>query len=132
MSAYTVGKMIWEMGRNLDLIEQYKQDPESVLSRYDLTEEERTAIRNHDALYLYQLGIHPQLLSRGMTRMLGMPQGEWKEAIAGAGPNPGLMTTTSPGPARKGEELVRDYGSDPWQWLPKREESDSKERASTV
>ncbi len=132
MSAYAVGKMIWDMGRNLDLIEQYKQDPESVLSRYDLSEEERTAIRNHDALYLYQLGIHPQLLSRGMTRMLGMPQGEWKEATAGAGQNPGLRTTVSPGPARKGEELLRDYGSDPWQWLSTKKENLSAEQASKV
>jgi hypothetical protein len=121
--------MIWDMGRNLDLIEQYKHDPESVLSRYDLSAEERTAITNHDALYLYNLGIHPQLLSRGMTRMLGMPQSEWKEAIV-AGQNPGLATTTSPGPARKGEELLRNYGSDPWSWLPDREESVSAGQAS--
>lgn len=106
MSAYGVGKLFFEIGRNPQLIQQFQQDPDSVMERYDLTEEEKAALRNKDMRYLYKIGVNPYQLI-GAVRLLGVPMGKFFEDIADAGPHPELATVSFPGPAPGIEEVMR-------------------------
>ena len=45
MSAYHVQKFIWELDRNRSLKETFKANPDSVLSNYPLTDEERRILK---------------------------------------------------------------------------------------
>jgi hypothetical protein len=62
MSLYFVQKLIYELNRDPGLRARHNADIESVLASYDLTEEERGAIREPDIGLLYVMGVNGQLL----------------------------------------------------------------------
>jgi hypothetical protein len=62
MSLYQLSKLMFELNRDGLLADRFKQDPETVLSGYALTEEERGAVLGPDIGLLYVLGVNGQLL----------------------------------------------------------------------
>ncbi len=71
MGHYQVGKFLFEVVRKPELASQFREDPEAVLGRYQLGDEERQAILAGDMDYINALGVHPLLVA--MSRMsLGM------------------------------------------------------------
>jgi hypothetical protein len=75
VSVYQVQKLIWEVDRDRELKRQFREDPESVLGRYDLSDQERQALRDVDAWALRSMNVHP-ILMRQYTRLFHIPHGE--------------------------------------------------------
>ena len=62
MSLYAVQKLIYELNRDARVREQLARDIDGLLGEYELTQEERTAIRDPDIGLLYVMGVNGQLL----------------------------------------------------------------------
>lgn len=62
MSLYAVQKLIYQLNRDPEVRKQFGQDREAVLAQYELTGEEREAIRLADIGLLYVMGVNGQLL----------------------------------------------------------------------
>lgn len=62
MSLYQLQKFLYVLNREADAQAQYKQDVETLLVRYELSEEERQALREGDIGLLYVLGVNGQIL----------------------------------------------------------------------
>jgi len=62
MSLYAVQKLIYLLNRDPLVRDQLANDLEGLLAQYELTEEERTAIRDPDIGLLYVMGVNGQLL----------------------------------------------------------------------
>src|SRR5437867_184443 len=75
MSVYGINKVCYLAQADLNFREQLRRDPETALSTFPLTDQERRAFLEHDMASLYQAGAHSFLLSRlprfqsmGLTR----------------------------------------------------------------
>jgi hypothetical protein len=62
MSLYAVQKLIYQLNRDPQVREQLAQDFDGLLAQYELTEQERSAIRDPDIGLLYVMGVNGQLL----------------------------------------------------------------------
>jgi hypothetical protein len=62
MSLYYVQKLLYQLNRDAELRRRFAADDQSVLAAYELTAEEREAIRQADIGLLYVLGVNGQLL----------------------------------------------------------------------
>lgn len=62
MSLYSVQKFIFHLNRDPALRERHERDLEGLLAEYELTAEERRAIREPDIGLLYVMGVNGQLL----------------------------------------------------------------------
>ena len=62
MSLYGVQKLIFQLNRDPGVRKRYEEDFESLLADFELTEEERQAIRAPDIGLLYVMGVNGQLL----------------------------------------------------------------------
>jgi hypothetical protein len=62
MSLYYVQKLLYELNRDAELRGRFAAAAEAVLASYELTAEERDAIRQADIGLLYVLGVNGQLL----------------------------------------------------------------------
>jgi len=62
MSLYAVQKLIYQLNRDPRERQRFQQDIERVLAEYELTQEERNAIRDPDIGLLYVMGVNGQLL----------------------------------------------------------------------
>ncbi|HEU4627698.1 MAG TPA: hypothetical protein VFS52_23280 [Steroidobacteraceae bacterium] len=62
MSLYGVQKLIFQLNRDPAVRRRYEQDFEGLLTEFELTEEERQAIRKPDIGLLYVMGVNGQLL----------------------------------------------------------------------
>lgn len=62
MSLYGVQKLIYQLNRDPLVRQQLTQDLEGLLAQYELTQEERDAIRQPDIGLLYVMGVNGQLL----------------------------------------------------------------------
>jgi hypothetical protein len=71
LSAYQVQKFIWELDRDRRLKQQFKGNPDGVLSQYPLTEEERRILKEVDTWALRAMAVHP-ILIRQYTRVFGI------------------------------------------------------------
>ena len=81
MSKYLIDKFLYTVDRDPELVERYREDPAGTVTWWEaemantilnvipaekatwleFTEEERTALREHDHVALFQLGAHPFL-----------------------------------------------------------------------
>ena len=82
MSRYEMDKVLWQLSANEDPepFERYLADPDSVLEGRNLTEEERTALRDCDIGELYRLGAQPFILLR-WARQVSKARGESADAF---------------------------------------------------
>ena len=77
MSLYYVQKLIYNLNRDPNLVGQFKLNIDSVLSEYELTQEELQAISKPDIGLLYVLGVNGQLL----MHYAALWEFEWDEYI---------------------------------------------------
>jgi len=78
MSLYQMQKFLFDINRDRGVQQQYRDDLEALLDRYELTAEERGAIATGDIGLIYVLGANGQLLMH-YAAFLGMP---WADYIA--------------------------------------------------
>ena len=78
MSLYQMQKFLFDINRDRGVQQQYREDLDGLLNRYELTAEERGAIAAGDIGLIYVLGANGQLLMH-FAAFLGMP---WAEYIA--------------------------------------------------
>lgn len=62
MSLYYLQKALYQLNRDPGLRQRFETDTEAVLTSYELTAEEREAIRKPDIGLLYVLGVNGQIL----------------------------------------------------------------------
>lgn len=62
MSLYQLQKFLYVLNRDERAQQRYRDDPEALLSEYDLTSEEADALREGDIGLLYVLGVNGQIL----------------------------------------------------------------------
>lgn len=62
MSLYYLQKFLYKLNRDEELQEQCRADIDQLLGNYDLTDEERNALRDGDIGLLYVLGVNGQIL----------------------------------------------------------------------
>ena len=80
MSLYATQKFLYHLNRDAQVQRRYKDDRENLLTEYDLTEEERTAISVGDIGKLYVLGCNGQLLMH-FAPLLGVAWADYLEAM---------------------------------------------------
>lgn len=83
MSLYAMQKFLYDLNRGAEVQRSYLKGGgarETLLAAYDLTDEERSAIRDGDIGKLYVLGCNGQLLMH-FAPLLGMPWAEYLEAM---------------------------------------------------
>lgn len=62
MSLYYTQKLLYQLNRDPALRRRLQEDLEGLLAEYELTEEERRAIREPDVGLLYVMGVNGQIL----------------------------------------------------------------------
>ena len=62
MSVYHVQKLLFDLHNDLELKQKYRESPEGVLKKYDLTAGELTALTEPNVGSLYRMGAHTYLL----------------------------------------------------------------------
>lgn len=62
MSLYQVNKVLRDMNCSAALVQRYRAEPDALLQQYDLTSEERTAIKGGQVRKLYDMGANPLLI----------------------------------------------------------------------
>jgi len=62
MSLYQLSKVLYVLNRQDEAKRQWRETPESFFDEFALTDEERTALLDHDIGLLYVLGVNGQLL----------------------------------------------------------------------
>ena len=62
MSLYYLQKFLYVLNRDELAQKRYREDIETLLGEYELTEEERAALRSGDIGLLYVLGVNGQIL----------------------------------------------------------------------
>lgn len=108
MSHYWVGKLCFDASRNPALIEEFKADPDTVMSRYHFTDEEKKKLREQDAAFFYQLGINPYLVGR-IGPFMELERMDFYKSLKTAGAHPLLADIVAfPGPAKDGKYLIRN------------------------
>ena len=62
MSLYCAQKLLYQLNRDPAVRQRFEEDFESLLAEYELTEEEREALRKPDIGLLYVMGVNGQIL----------------------------------------------------------------------
>jgi len=80
MSLYSAQKFLYQLNREPQVQQRFRDDPAALLGDYELTDEEREAFVNGDIGKLYVLGSNGQLLMH-FAALLGMPWADYIEAM---------------------------------------------------
>jgi len=80
MSLYQLQKFLYEINRDPQLQTRYRADRPGVLSRYELTDEERAALAAGDIGLIYVLGANGQLLMH-YAAFLGLSWSDYIQAM---------------------------------------------------
>ncbi|MGH8290052.1 MAG: aromatic ring-opening dioxygenase subunit LigA [Steroidobacteraceae bacterium] len=62
MSLYYTQKLLFQLNRDPGTVRRFKENLEELFSEYELTEDERRAIREPDIGLLYVMGVNGQIL----------------------------------------------------------------------
>ena len=82
MSLYQLQKLMYEVNRNPEQRDAYRNDGAAFIARFDLTADEKDAVARLDIRTLYRLGIHPLLL-RPFTLLHRISNEDYAKALAG-------------------------------------------------
>jgi len=82
MSLYQVDKLLFALFNDLELQENYKQNPDAVLKRFDLQDSEIEALRDLNAGALYRMGAHSFLLWQ-FARMMDLKPAVYFKQVRG-------------------------------------------------
>lgn len=77
MSLYYLQKLLYHLNRDPRVRRRFEEDFEALLAEYELSEEERTAVRQPDIGLLYVMGVNGQILMH-YAALRGY---EWKSYI---------------------------------------------------
>jgi hypothetical protein len=80
MSLYFVQKLLYQLNRDSGVRRRYDEDFEGLLQDYELTDEERRAIREPDIGLLYVMGVNGQILMH-YAALRGMEWDAYIEAM---------------------------------------------------
>ena len=80
MSLYATQKFLFDLNRDAAVQQRYRQDKDALLCGYDLSDEERLAVREGDIGKLYVLGCNGQLLMH-FAPLLGVAWADYLEAM---------------------------------------------------
>lgn len=80
MSLYYLQKLLYQLNREPSVQRKFKADPQSVITEYDLDDEEKKALTDPDVGKLYVLGVNGQLLMH-YAGLLGLPWDDYIEAM---------------------------------------------------
>jgi hypothetical protein len=80
MSLYQLQKFLYELNRDPRVQQQYRSDLDGLLSRYELSAEERAAVSAGDVGLIYVLGANGQLLMH-YAAFLGIPWVAYLQAM---------------------------------------------------
>ena len=80
MSLYYVQKFLYHLNRDPAVQRRFRDDLEGLLGEYDLSEEERDAIRSRDVGLLYVFGVNGQILMH-YAALLGQPWDVYIDAM---------------------------------------------------
>jgi len=80
MSLYYLQKLLYNLNREPATQRDFKADPMRVMAAYDLTDEERKALRDADIGLLYVFGVNGQLLMH-YAAFLGIAWDEYLERM---------------------------------------------------
>ncbi len=84
MSIVDVERCIWELHRNgPEPLAEFQREPNTFLSHFELTEEERHALVGRDYGELYRLGVHP-MACLFYSQVNKTPMPAYLSAIGGA------------------------------------------------
>lgn len=62
MSLYQLSKLLYVLNRDDSAKQEWRENPAALVDRFELTEEERRAVLEHDIGLLYVLGVNGQIL----------------------------------------------------------------------
>jgi len=77
---YQLQKLIREVNRSPEFRSQYLADPEPLMARYALADDEKAALRDRDYGKLYAMGVHGLLL-RPFSLLFSVPENAYLEQI---------------------------------------------------
>jgi len=80
MSLYNLQKILYELNRDPAVQDEYRRDFDALLAKYDLTDEERHALKKPDIGLLYVLGVNGQILMH-YAALVGMPWFDYLESM---------------------------------------------------
>jgi hypothetical protein len=80
MSLYYVQKLLYNLNREPAVQRDFKADPLPVMAAYDLTDEEKQALKDADIGLLYVFGVNGQLLMH-YAALLGIEWDDYLEAM---------------------------------------------------
>ncbi|RYX94506.1 MAG: aromatic ring-opening dioxygenase subunit LigA [Comamonadaceae bacterium] len=80
MSLYATQKFLYNLNRDAEVQRRWREDRDALLAGYDLSDEERTAIRDGDVGKLYVLGCNGQLLMH-FAPLLGIAWADYLQAM---------------------------------------------------
>lgn len=80
MSLHGVERFLYELNRDPAKVDQFRRDPESMLSGRALDDAERQWLQAGDVLALYRHGVHPLLLAPA-SRFFGLDQQSFRDAL---------------------------------------------------
>ncbi len=100
MSLYYVQKFLFQLNRDPELQDRYRQDPRAVLDGYELSPEEAEALVGPDIGLLYHLGVNGQILMH-FAAFHQIPWGDYLQQM-----RDGLEAH---GPVREGVYAVTGY-----------------------
>ncbi len=80
MSLYSAQKFLYQLNREPQVQQRFREDRAALLDDYELTDEEREAFLGGDIGKLYVLGSNGQLLMH-FAALLGMPWADYIEAM---------------------------------------------------
>ncbi len=79
---YEVEKLLWQLRKHPELAQRFKSDPDSVLGEYELTEEQRRALRDGDFKAILEAGANPYLLYF-FALQIGVDRAHYYAAVRG-------------------------------------------------
>jgi Aromatic-ring-opening dioxygenase LigAB, LigA subunit len=82
MSLYQLQKLMYEVNRDPERRDAYRNDGPAFIARFELTAEEKDAVARLDVRTLYRLGVHPLLL-RPFTLLHRISNENYAKALAG-------------------------------------------------
>ena len=80
MSLYYIQKLMYQLNRDPAVRRRFDSDRAALLTEYELTDEERTAIMGGDIGLLYVMGVNGQLLMH-YAALLGQPWDVYIDAM---------------------------------------------------
>jgi hypothetical protein len=111
MSLYQLQKLLYRLNRDAAMQAAFRADREALLASFELSDEERGALRESDIGLLYVLGVNAQILMH-FAAFLGIEWFEYLErmrrGVAEHGPlRAGPEQASDGGVRRQGEEPTR-------------------------